>query len=82
MQSKRMSLIETLTNIGVGLVISFLAQLILFPHYGIHVSIVDNVELTIFFTVISIVRSYSIRRIFNSIRFGRDKSLKTLVLFK
>lgn len=81
MQSKRMSLIEALTNIGVGMLISFLAQLWLFPRYGIHVSTSDNVEIVLFFTAISVVRSYSIRRIFNRIRFGRDKSLKTLLLF-
>jgi len=47
MQSKRMSLIEALTNIGVGMLISFLAQLWLFPRYGIHVSTSDNVEIVL-----------------------------------
>ena len=63
-----MSLVETMTNILVGLVISFLSQIVIFKIYGVHLSTQQNVEITLYFTIISILRSYALRRFFNSIR--------------
>lgn len=68
MQSRLMSAVETATNIAVGLVVSFIAQLVIFDVYYIHVTLSQNVEITLFFTVVSIVRSYALRRFFNNIR--------------
>ena len=68
MQSRLMSMVETLTNIAIGLVVSFLSQIVIFKLYDIHISLSQNVEITLYFTVISIVRSYALRRAFNSIR--------------
>lgn len=62
-----MSAIETATNIAVGLVISLLAQMVILPVYGIHISMSENVQITIFFTAVSIVRGYCLRRLFNSL---------------
>ncbi len=67
MQSRIMSAIETATNIAVGLVISLLAQMVILPVYGIHISMSENVQITIFFTAVSIVRGYCLRRLFNSL---------------
>lgn len=64
-QSKKHSLLESFINIFVGIGISFLAQVIVFPWFGINIPIKDNVLITLIFTVISIVRSYSLRRVFN-----------------
>ena len=63
-----MSLVETTTNILVGLVISFLSQIVIFKLYDVHLSTQQNVEITLYFTIISILRSYALRRFFNSIR--------------
>ena len=68
MQSRLMSAVETATNIAVGLVVSLLAQIVIFDVYYIHVTLSQNVEITLFFTVVSIVRSYALRRFFNNIR--------------
>lgn len=68
MQSRRMSLIEAITNVLVGLVVSLLAQILIFKLYDVHVTFSQNVEITLFFTLISIVRSYALRRLFNNIR--------------
>lgn len=68
MQSKRMSMIEVATNIVIGLVVSFISQIAVFKLYDIHISVTQNVEITIWFTVISIIRSYLIRRWFNSMK--------------
>jgi hypothetical protein len=63
-----MSMIEVATNITIGLVVSFIIQIAVFKLYDIHISVTQNVEITIWFTVISIIRSYLIRRWFNSMK--------------
>ena len=63
-----MSMIEVATNILIGLVVSFISQIVIYKLYDIRVSIMQNVEITIWFTLISIVRSYLVRRWFNSMR--------------
>jgi hypothetical protein len=63
-----MSMIEVATNIVIGLVVSFISQIAVFKLYDIHISVTQNVEITIWFTVISIIRSYLIRRWFNSMK--------------
>jgi hypothetical protein len=68
MQSRRMSMIEVATNITIGLVVSFISQIAIFKLYDIHISVTQNIEITIWFTVISIIRSYLIRRWFNSMK--------------
>ena len=68
MQTRLMSFVETMTSVLVGLVISFLSQIVIFKLYDVHLSTQQNVEITLYFTIISILRSYSLRRFFNSIR--------------
>ena len=68
MQSRLMSAVETATNIAVGLVVSFIAQLVIFDVYDISITVSQNVEITLFFTLVSIVWSYALRRVFNNIR--------------
>ncbi len=65
MQSKRQSAIESVTNIAVGYLVAVLSQIAIFPMFGIAVSLGDNLAIGAWFTVISLVRSYAIRRIFN-----------------
>jgi len=68
MQSRLMSAVETAANIAVGLVVSFTAQLVIFDVYDISITLSQNVELTLFFTVVSLIRSYALRRFFNNLR--------------
>lgn len=67
MQSKKHSLLESLTNVIVGLLMSFLTQLIIYPFLDIEVSLNQNIIITAVFFIISFVRGYVIRRIFNKI---------------
>jgi hypothetical protein len=64
-QSKKHSLFESITNIIAGLITSFIIQLILYPAMGIKVSLTQNVNITIIFFIVSFIRGYVIRRIFN-----------------
>ena len=70
MQSKRESMIETLTNVGIGWFISFIANMLVLPLFGYNINLTDGVLISIIFTVISIIRGYVVRRWFNS----KDKS--------
>ena len=67
MQLKRHSLLESVVNVAVGYGVALLSQIIIFPVFGIKVSLRDNVLIGVFFTIISIVRSYLLRRLFNKL---------------
>lgn len=64
-QSKRASLAEAVFNVMVGYGVAVAAQMFVFPLFGVHVSAAQNMAIAGVFTVISIVRSYILRRIFN-----------------
>jgi len=67
-QSKRMSAIEAITNVVVGLLVSFGIQLVIYPILDIPVTIGENIIITSVFFVASFLRSYILRRIFNRIK--------------
>lgn len=65
MQSKRRSFIESLTNVAVGCGVALGSQYLVFPIFGIHgVTFSEHLGITAWFTVISIARSYILRRWF------------------
>lgn len=64
-QSKRSSLTEACLNTAIGYGVALLSQIVVFPLYGIHVPITTNLAIGAWFTVISIARSYALRRAFN-----------------
>ena len=65
MQTKKQSLIESLTNVLIGYSTAFVSQLLIFPLFSISVTIGDNLLIGLYFTLISLVRSYVVRRYFN-----------------
>jgi hypothetical protein len=65
MQTKKQSLIESLINILIGYFVSIGSQIVIFPQFGIEVSIKDNFCIGLYFTIVSIIRSYLVRRFFN-----------------
>ncbi len=67
-QSRRMSFLESLTNVAVGYGVAVTAQIAVFPLFGLEVSLSDNLVIGAIFTGISILRSYTLRRIFEEIR--------------
>lgn len=64
-QSKAHSILEALANVAIGFGVALVSQLVIFELYGIRIPLLTNVEITLWFTLISIVRSYGVRRIFN-----------------
>lgn len=65
MQSKLHSIIEAISNTLVGYVINLGVQIIVYPLYGATFTLMQNVQLGLIFLVVSLVRSYVIRRYFN-----------------
>ena len=65
-QSKRHSALESITNVVVGLLISIIAQMIIYPILNISVTFNKNLIITFVFFVLSFARGYIIRRIFNN----------------
>lgn len=66
MQSRWMSFMEALANILVGYGLAVLTQIIVFPMFGLHASLGDNLLIGAAFTTISLARSYVLRRLFNA----------------
>lgn len=66
-QTRFGSLIESAMNILIGFMVALASQIVVFPLVGVHgVSLSTNIEIGIYFTAISLVRSYVIRRWFNA----------------
>ncbi len=63
-QSRRMSLMEAITNVAVGYVLAVGAQIIVFPWFGLHARLEDNLVLGLLFTAISLICGYALRRLF------------------
>ena len=63
-QSKRWSLIEAATNTIVGYALAVATQFAVFPLFGLQVGVIDNLGLGLIFTVVSVLRGYALRRVF------------------
>lgn len=73
MQTKKQSLIESLTNVAIGYFISLISLFIIFPILGIESNTGKNLLITLYFTLISVVRSYVLRRWFNKKKTNNNK---------
>jgi hypothetical protein len=73
-QSRLMSWMESLINIAVGFGISLLAQMYFLPLLGVNIDFHQNLMFALIMTVISILRSYSLRRIFEAMHIRRPLS--------
>ena len=64
-QSRKGSLLEAFINVLLGYGVAVASQIVIFPLFGVNISITENMAIGGFFTVVSIVRSYALRRLFN-----------------
>jgi hypothetical protein len=64
-QTKLQSAIETAASTAVGFAISWAATLVVLPWFGHQPSVADGFGITVAFTVLSLVRGYALRRVFN-----------------
>jgi hypothetical protein len=62
-----MSLVESVANVIVGYGIAVMTQILVFPMFGLRTNLTQNLAMGLIFTVVSIVRSYTLRRLFEAV---------------
>ena len=67
-QSRRMSLVESIANVVIGYGLAVATQVVVFPLFGIHIALADDLAIGMVFLVISLARSFVLRRVFEKIR--------------
>ncbi len=67
-QSRMMSLVEATANVVVGYGVAVLTQMLVFPLFGLHTTLAESLLIGAIFTVVSIARSFALRRLFEAIR--------------
>ena len=67
-QSRMMSFVEAVANVVVGLIVAMATQIVAFPLLGLQASLGQNVRLALVFTVVSIGRSFLLRRLFEALQ--------------
>ena len=67
-QSRLMSLVESIANVIVGYGVAVVTQILIFPVFGLQMTLAQNLKLGAVFTVVSIARSFALRRLFEAVR--------------
>jgi len=67
-QSRLMSLVESVANVIVGYGVAVATQILIFPIFGLHTTLAQNLKMGAVFTLVSVARSYILRRRFEAIR--------------
>ena len=70
-QSRLMSLVEAITNVIVGYGVAVVTQILIFPIFGLHTTLAQNLQMGLLFTGVSIIRSFLLRRLFEAIRVAK-----------
>ena len=60
-----MSAVEAVANVAVGYLVAVAATAVVLPAFGYRVTAGDAFGISAVFTVVSLVRSYALRRAFN-----------------
>lgn len=72
-QSRLMSLVEAVANVIVGYGVAVVTQILIFPIFGLHTTLAQNLKMGAVFTIVSIARSFALRRLFETIRMRSAK---------
>jgi len=67
-QSRLMSLVESVANVIVGYGVAVVTQILIFPVFGLQTTLAQNLQMGAIFSVVSIARSFALRRLFETIR--------------
>ena len=69
-QSRAASFVEAWVNVGAGFGLALAVQIMVFPVFGLHPTLPQNLAIGLIFTATSLVRNYAIRRLFERWRAG------------
>ena len=64
-QSRRHSVVETAASVAIGYLVAVASQVVIFPMFGVHLPLADNLTIGLWFTIVSVARGYAVRRFFN-----------------
>ena len=64
-QTKLGSFYEACINVAIGFGINFVANLVILPLFGFDITLTDNLYIGLLYTIVSVVRSYVVRRWFD-----------------
>jgi len=64
-QPKLHSFVEAWVDVLIGFGVSFAANMLILPRFGYNVSVNHALGIGLLFTVVSVVRGYAVRRLFN-----------------
>jgi hypothetical protein len=67
-QSRLMSFAEAVANVAVGYGVAVVTQILIFPVFGLHTTLAQNLSMGGIFTGVSIIRSFLLRRAFEGLR--------------
>ncbi|MDP2358364.1 MAG: hypothetical protein Q8M31_20220 [Beijerinckiaceae bacterium] len=70
-QSRWMSMVESIVNVVVGYGVAVVTQILIFPMFGLHTTLEENLQMGAVFTMVSIARSFALRRLFNAVQHRR-----------
>ena len=68
-----MSATEATVNVLVGYWVAVGAQMVVFPLFGVSASLRANLGIGAIFTIVSLLRSYALRRLFERIMVDNNK---------
>jgi hypothetical protein len=72
-QSRFMSMVESIVNVVVGYGVAVGTQILIFPVFGLHTTLEQNLQMGAVFTLVSIARSFALRRVFEAMRVRSHK---------
>lgn len=61
-------MVESIANIAIGYCVAVYAQMAIFPLFGINIPTGEHMAIAVLFTLVSLVRSYALRRLFETLR--------------
>lgn len=67
-QSRLMSPVEAIANVIVGYGVAVVTQMLIFPAFGLNTTLAQNLKMGALFTVVSIARSFALRRLFEALK--------------
>jgi hypothetical protein len=72
-QSRLMSMVEAITNVIVGYGVAVVTQILIFPIFGLQTTVGQNLAMGGIFTIVSLFRSFCLRRLFEAIRVAKPE---------
>lgn len=67
-QSRLVSLLEAMANVAVGYILAIITQIVVFPWFGLEVTLGEHLAIGSVFVAVSLARGYLLRRLFERLR--------------